>query len=496
MSDPLFEMLDQLVPMDARRGNWDAVLRAAAIPASEAADAPIRRSRGRLTRRQLAVACVLVVAVAVVAATPAFGLRGLILGFVEGRTSVSFYKTLPAPPAIKKRFLDLSIGAPAGMNPQVLPGQARQITFVTPLDHKRIVWVAPTRGGGFCSVGGMSGGCISKDSERHAGAVTLDGGMTSRNGRITVVQVSGHVFSPNVTSLTLEFADGDSLLLPFVFISSPINAGFYALGIPSGHQQQGHWPTRVVARNAHGEIVGTAILRTPTHTVIPIRPRRPFAPRPPQALPPASSVTPAAPTQTATADGITVIAGANGAVRITAHAVPSSVARLLRGRVTISCFGVTREFGIPGVRGYGLSGALADSIGLTLTGVGRPLDGCEIDSTRGHRWPDPLGSHSPIEVPFTTKGRAYFADRAAARDLALFVRSGRMQRIRREPHPQLLRDMNAAYGGELAHSRIRDTLIPGGIIFTETSATGKVFRVVVTDGRITRSNIAPYSKVF
>ena len=188
MSDPLFEMLDQLVPMDAppwRLGRRPSSGRDSGLGGRRRAN---QTKPGSVDAPTARCGRVLVVAVAVVAATPAFGLRGLILGFVEGRTSVSFYKTLPAPPAIKKRFLDLSIGAPAGMNPQVLPGQARQITFVTPLDHKRIVWVAPTRGRGFCSVGGMSGGCISKDSERHAGAVTLDGGMTSRNGRITVVR--------------------------------------------------------------------------------------------------------------------------------------------------------------------------------------------------------------------------------------------------------------------------------------------------------------------
>jgi hypothetical protein len=56
--------------------------------------------------------------------------------------------------------------------------------------------------------------------------------------------------------------------------------------------------------------------------------------------------------------------------------------------------------------------------------------------------------------------------------------------------------MKAAYGPELSRSRIHYTLTPSGITFTEKSATGKVFRVVVRHGRVKRSNIAPYSKVF
>jgi hypothetical protein len=496
MSDPLLEALGQLVPStDGERGDWNAVLQAAAPASSQANAGPTPGRPRRLNRRQLAGAVVLLVALAVVLATPAFGIRGFILGLVEGRTAVSFYKAQPAPPEIKKQFLDLAIGAPAGMNPRVLPDQARQITLVTPMDQKRIIWVAPTRGGGFCSVGGMSGGCMSNDTEHKAGPVTVDGELVVRRGAVSVIQVSGHVFSPRVSTLTLEFADGESMQLPFVYISAPIHAGFYALGVPSEHQARGHWPTRVVARDDQGDTVGTATVRIPTSAPAP-GPIRRFKPQPPRPFPPASSVRPSSPTQATTVDGITVLAGANGAVRVTAHAIPNATARLLRGRISVSCFRVTREFGIPGVRALSISGAFSDSIGLTLTGVGRPFDGCELDSSRGHRWPDPLGSHSPVEFPLTATGRAYFPDRAAARDLALFVRSGRMQKIRKEPGAKLLHDMTAAYGRELRRSHIRYSLTPGGITFTEKSSTGKLFKVAVAHGRITQSNIAPYSKVF
>ena len=260
--------------------------------------------------------------------------------------------------------------------------------------------------------------------------------------------MSGHVFSPNVTSLTLEFADGDSLRLR----SSSSRARSTRGSTPSGSLPAiSNRDTGLPGSSHATHTARSSALRSsaPQPTLIPIRPRRPFGLGPVGA--PAGVLghpDRADPDRDRRRDHR--VAGANGAVRITAHAASRVRSRASCGRVTISCFRVTREFGIPGVRGYGPSGALADSIGLTLTGVGRPLDGCEIDSPRGHRWPDPLGSHSPIELAFTTKGRAYFADRAAARDLALFVRSGRMQRIRREPHPELLRDMNAAYGPELA----------------------------------------------
>jgi hypothetical protein len=498
VSDLLLDALDRLVPAThGEQGDWQAVLAGAGIDRPAMAASRPSRAR-RLTRRQLVVALTVVFAVAVVSATPAFGLRDLIRDLVGGRTSVVFQESRPAPPAIKQQFLRMALGAPAGMNPHVLPNQARQITFRGGGGRKRVIWVAPTRAGGFCSVGGVSGGCISRSTERQAGAVTINGGLLIKAGTdaASVVQVSGYVFSAKVTSLTLEFADRRTAELPFVFVSSPISAGFYTYGIPSDQQHRGHWPTKIVARDKHGTVLGTDALRLPTIGLVPTRPLTSPRPQPPRALPAAATVHPKAPSQTATADGVTVVAGANGAVQLTVHNLPARLQQLLHRTVSISCFRLTREFGLFTVLGDGTSGAFADSIGFNIRNVGRPLDGCELDSADGHRWPDKLASHSPLELAFTAKGRAYFADRAAARDLALFVRSRRMQQIRKEPDKQLLHDMQATYGPALAKSRIRYTLTPDGITFSEASTTGRIFRVVIENRRIKHSNVEPYAKIF
>jgi hypothetical protein len=500
MSEPLFDLLDRLVPRcDEEFGNWQTVLAAASVsPVVEGSASGMRPRRWRPTRRQLITAAIAVAAVTVLFATPAFGLRALILDFVGGRTSVSFVKSRPAPPAIKKRFLDIfAIGAPPGMSLHVLPDQTREITFYGAAGGKRVLWVAPISGGGFCFLGGGGGGgCVRKTTEQQShGTVSVDGSLSAKPGQPQrFLEINGRVFSASVATLTLEFQDRMSMPLPFVYVSSPIDAGFFYSGLPPSHQYEGHWPTEVIARDSRGTIIATSGFQVAT------RPRtsiRPFTPQPPRRLPTASSVVPTAPTQTATASGVTITAGANGAVRLTAHGVPLTVARLLRPRVSISCFLLTREFGIFTVRGSGIGGAaFADSIGFILRGIGRPLDGCDISTGGGHRWPDALGSHSPVEIAFTAKGRSYFADRAAARDLALFVRSARMQEIRKEPGPRLLHNMKAAYGAPLAQSRIRYTLTPNGITFTETSFTHKRFQVIVRNGRIARSNVEPYAKVF
>jgi hypothetical protein len=63
--------------------------------------------------------------------------------------------------------------------------------------------------------------------------------------------------------------------------------------------------------------------------------------------------------------------------------------------------------------------------------VDPPYDGCEVHGDFGRHWNDPRGVRSPVEVPLTDRGKAYFDERAGARDLALFVRSPRISDFRR-----------------------------------------------------------------
>jgi hypothetical protein len=69
-----------------------------------------------------------------------------------------------------------------------------------------------------------------------------------------------------------------------------------------------------------------------------------------------------------------------------------------------------------------------------------PYDGCSVQGEYGRRWNDPRGMHAPVEVALTERGRRFFEERAAARDLAYFVRSPRIKALRRT----LKRDPGAA----------------------------------------------------
>jgi hypothetical protein len=48
----------------------------------------------------------------------------------------------------------------------------------------------------------------------------------------------------------------------------------------------------------------------------------------------------------------------------------------------------------------------------------------------GLRWNDARGMHGAVEVAFTPLGRRYFDERAAAQDLALFIRTPQMRAVR------------------------------------------------------------------
>jgi hypothetical protein len=170
------------------------------------------------------------------------------------------------------------------------------------------------------------------------------------------------------------------------------------------------------------------------------------------------------------------------------------VERLLVNRgADYVCFRLTREFGIFDTRGLGIEGRFAPMVAVRSFGLGHPLDGCEIQGEYGHVWPDRLGSHSAAEIPLTAAGGRYFLDRAAARDLALFVRSRTMHRIRRPTGAAFVRAMTDSYP---RLGRIHYVLRPEGVTFSETGRTGKRFRVVVERGRIVRQNLKPYAFVF
>jgi hypothetical protein len=138
-----------------------------------------------------------------------------------------------------------------------------------------------------------------------------------------------------------------------------------------------------------------------------------------------------------------------------------------------------------------------------------PYDGCEIGGLYGHRWNDAWGTRDAVEVWLTVRGRHFFNDRAAARDLAYFVRSGRVQKIRTSatPRPGLERFVKryprrvvemARSSGRVPKHVIGFWIGRGTIVFTTTSPTGRRLFVVAKRGtlRLPSKNLGDLAFVF
>jgi hypothetical protein len=427
------------------------------------------------------VASALALAV-VAAATPALA---LLLGWV-GRKDVSFSHSRPAPNVVKKRFADLALGAPPRFATGVDAARAREVGRFRVRGRRRALWVAPTTNGGYCfEWEGLFGGCHASPRDRLTHALSPSWGIVKRRGEhARVTAVEGEIASTRAARLELAYRDGGRVDVPFVYVSRPIDAGFFSF-----ETRRGRAVKALTLYDARGRVLDRATPPPIRPVRLPLLPAHP-APRTPRRLR-STPVPPRPPLQRGAANGATVTAGANGvAVFDTTRLARDRTARLTRG-VSYSCFRVTREFGIFDAQTLGIEGAYAPRIALRYFGLSTPWDGCQIQAEYGHRWPDRLGSHSVVELPLTPAGARYFTDRAAARDLALFVRSRRVHRIRKEEPRAAVRDLAAG-----PHGRIRFRATRDGITFWETSPTGKRFTVVVRHGRILRQNVKPYAFVF
>ena len=313
-----------------------------------------------------------------------------------------------------------------------------------------------------------------------------------------MTRVGGDITAPAAAKITASYADGATTDIPFVWVSSPIAAGFYTYDIPTAHWNKQHRLVALTLYTKSGTQLGRQTFPYAAHPSRPVRiplPKHIGTPTQ-RVLPGAPDVPPSAPTEQGSADGFKVVVGHNGAVQFTQIGETPILKELVGRSAGFSCFRLTKEFGIFTVRGLGQGGRFAPKVGFELNGVGQPVDGCEVEASIGRVWPDRLHNRAAVEIPLTAAGRSYFANRRAARDLALFVRSRRMHEIRKEPANQAKADVLRAYGGELAKSPITITATDRVLTIAERSTTGRTFSVTIRNGRIAAQNLKPYAFVF
>ena len=196
---------------------------------------------GRRLRPRVVVA-VAAAAAAVVAAAPAFGVGGKLVRLFDSGE--------PAPAPIEESFAALDADTPPGLATGVAASQTRKIV----LPGNVALWIAPTSRGGFCLfVEGGGGQCDTTRALTFWPTFSI-GGDVSQAGVIESgpVLIDGWTTLDDAASVEVQFEDGSSLTIPVVWVSAPIDAGFFGYAVPAEHLRVGARPKLLILRDANG----------------------------------------------------------------------------------------------------------------------------------------------------------------------------------------------------------------------------------------------------
>lgn len=213
----------------------------------------IERQARRSVRRAALVSVSLLLAVAVSA--PALGWH---------RTVLDWLDTEEASSEVKLEFARLGIGAPAEHKLGIEHEQARTVTTVKHGGKSYVLSVAPTSSGGFCFWwADLTASCrqarTSPPAHRERGSRDL---ATFRLGTIwmpdahgVMQSIAGNLIGDDIEQLSAVHADGSRETIPVVWVSEPIDAGFYLYFVPEEHRVAGKHLTELAATDADGDPV-------------------------------------------------------------------------------------------------------------------------------------------------------------------------------------------------------------------------------------------------
>jgi hypothetical protein len=206
---------------------------------------PNAHARPRLSRARLLVSLAVLLVGALLVA-PAFGLHVPGLNFFDGE---------PAPQRIVEDFAALDKGAPGVLAPHALPASARLAHRFTLLDGSTAdLWIAPTVNGGYCTfIAGYNEGCRQRSDQ----SVSFATGQRSASD----FAISGDVPSESGTrEVEVTLSNGDTESVPLVWISAPIDAGFYLYEIPAALAQSGVRVNEVRSLDSNGHTLSSQVI--------------------------------------------------------------------------------------------------------------------------------------------------------------------------------------------------------------------------------------------
>jgi hypothetical protein len=192
--------------------------------------------------------------VGAVAALAAAIIVGVASAYALGHPIVDFSKAPKGTKKIVNDFGSLEVGAPPGMAPGVLPQQARRITSVRIDGKVHVLWLAPTKQGGFCEQWShFFGGCRANRRDRSAHEIGLTFLAAPKNRGVAVM--GGSFFESDGDRLEISYADGATAEIPFVWVTAPIDAGFFLYRVPDAHRVRAARPTAVTLVDGEGKLI-------------------------------------------------------------------------------------------------------------------------------------------------------------------------------------------------------------------------------------------------
>jgi hypothetical protein len=249
--------LERMHPLpDGGRADWSDVLRRAGSRTGVGRLAVVRR------RWPLIAIGVTVMLAVVLVATPAWALVRDVLPFWGQPSS--------APPSVKVEFRNFSqmlrSHAPVGASPDGVSDDWREIEQATIAGETRTLWVAPATGRyDFCWLWAhQAGSCGSSAQPVGAAELTIPPHDPSQPAQTTNIpagsptvpfSVFGYATSPAVSRVLIRFSDGSTVQPDIVWVSAPINAGFFAYDIPADQQSNEVHATEIDGYDAHGNLV-------------------------------------------------------------------------------------------------------------------------------------------------------------------------------------------------------------------------------------------------
>jgi hypothetical protein len=166
------------------------------------------------------------------------------------RDSIDFWSAPPAPERIVVDFQKMRARAAIGLGPNVIPGEARRVAFFEIDGEPRGLFVAPTEDGGYCWRLHFIGSCGRTGRERPAFSA---GWLESDQGG--AAWINGDFLDPQIRMIELEYEDETLAPIPFVWVTAPIDAGFFSFDVPPEHLPAGHRAALIRAFDEDGDEV-------------------------------------------------------------------------------------------------------------------------------------------------------------------------------------------------------------------------------------------------